>query len=105
MINILKEIENTTDENKSNKLLEKGINHCRTYGNDNPEFQHILGLMFYKKNRFSESLDAMKSAIYSFKKNEGYVPQFNEILNNCINMHKFCQTDIENCFTKQSIYN
>jgi hypothetical protein len=104
IINILKEIENTTDENESNKLIEKGINHCRTYGNDNPEFQHILGLIFYKKNRFSESLETMKTAIYSFKKNEGYVPQFNEILNNCINMHKFCQTDIENCFTKQSIY-
>jgi hypothetical protein len=104
MINILKELENNNDETESEKIIEKGIKHCKLYGKDNPEFQHILGLMYYKKNRFQESLETMKSAIYSFKKNEGYVPQFNEILNNCINMHKFCQMDIENCFTKPSIY-
>jgi hypothetical protein len=104
MINILKELENNNDENEGEKIIDKGIKHCKLYGKDNPEFQHILGLMFYKKNKFQEALETMKLAIYSFKKNEGYVPQFNEILNNCINMHKFYQPDIENCFTKPGIY-
>jgi len=104
MINILKELENTSDQNEGDKIIDKGITHCKLYGKDNPEFQHILGLMFYKKNKFQEALETMKLAIYSFKKNEGYVPQFNEILNNCINMHKFHQPDIESCFTKPGIY-
>lgn len=106
MINILKELENinTDNETEIEKIIDKGAKYCNLYGKDNPEFQHILGLMYYKKNRFEESLESMKTAIYSFKKNEGYVPQFNEILNNCINMHKFCQKDIESCFTKPSIY-
>jgi GR25 family glycosyltransferase involved in LPS biosynthesis len=104
MINILKELENDNNKDENNEIINKGIKHCKLYGNDNPEFQHLLGLMFYKKNRFLESLETMKSSIYSFKKNEGFVPQFNEILNNCINMHKYCQTDIEECFNKPSIY-
>lgn len=101
MINILNELEKNPE---NDNLIEKGINHCNTYGKNIPEFQHLLGLMFYKKNRYNEALEAMKNAIYSFKKNDGYVPQFSEILNNCINMHKYCQNDIEECFTKQSIY-
>ena len=60
--------------------------------------------MFYKKNRYNDALEAMKKAVYCFKKNEGHVPSFNEILNNCINMHKFCQNDIEDCFDKPAIY-
>jgi tetratricopeptide (TPR) repeat protein len=101
MINILNDIEKTPDDEE---LIKKAINHCDTYGKNTPEFQHLLGLMFYKKNRFNEALEHMKKAIYNFKKNDGYVPQFNEILNNCINMHKYSQTDIEECFTKKGIY-
>ena len=104
MINILKTLENCNDNNESDKILDNGIKHCKLYGKDNPEFQHLLGLMYYKKNKFQEALETMILAIYSFKKNEGFIPQFNEILNNCINMHKFCQADIENCFNKTSIY-
>ena len=101
MINILNEIEKNIEDDS---LMDKAINHCNTYGKNTPEFQHLLGLMFYKKNRYNDALDAMKNAVYSFKKNDGHVPQFSEILNNCINMHKFCQNDIDDCFTKQSIY-
>lgn len=101
MINILNDIEKSPDDEE---LIKKAINHCDTYGKNTPEFQHLLGLMFYKKNRFNEALEHMKKAIYDFKKNDGYVPQFNEILNNCINMHKYSQTDIEECFTKKGIY-
>lgn len=104
MINILNELNKTDDEKQNNLIIEKGIKHCETYGNNTPEFLHVLGLMFYKKNRYNDALNAMNKAVYCFKKNEGYVPSFNEILNNSINMHKYCQNDIEDCFNKSSIY-
>ena len=37
----------------------------------------------------------MIEAVSNLKKNNGLVNQQNEILNNCINIHKFEQKDIE----------
>jgi hypothetical protein len=38
------------------------------------------------------------------KKNDGFISQQNEILNNCINMHQFEQSDIDNVLKLQGIY-
>ena len=96
------EFYNTYD--KDNTVFEKALDHFNKFGKGNPEFSHLMGLLYYKTNDHNKALEYMKDAVFHFKKKEGYIPQFNEILNNCINMHKFCQDDIKDCFTKSSIY-
>jgi GR25 family glycosyltransferase involved in LPS biosynthesis len=85
-------------------LFNSGLEHYNKYGKNNPEYEHLIGLMYYKLNNYNKALEHLKEAVLSFKKKEGHVPVFNEILNNCINMHKYCQNDINNCFDKPSIY-
>lgn len=74
------------------------------HGKNNPEFLHLIGLIYYKKNDYNKALEYIQDAVINMKKIEGYIPVFNEILNNCINMHKYCQDDINECFKKPGIY-
>jgi len=98
MVNLYNKYD--TDET----IFEDILDFHNKHGKTNPEFQHLIGLMYYKKNDYNKALEYLQDAVINLKKNEGYVPVFNEILNNCINMHKFCQDDIKECFTKPGIY-
>jgi GR25 family glycosyltransferase involved in LPS biosynthesis len=93
---------NTYDSD--NSVFDKALEHYNKTGKGNPEFLHLIGLMYYKKNDYNKAMEYIKEAVFQFKKKEGYIPQFNEILNNSINMYKFCQDDVKDCFTKLSIY-
>jgi hypothetical protein len=74
------------------------------FGRDNPDFLHILGLLYFKNKRYKEAIEYLKLAVINFKKNDGYMIQFNETINNCINIHQLYQDDIKDCFNKKGLY-
>jgi GR25 family glycosyltransferase involved in LPS biosynthesis len=94
----------TTMYNDNEKDLNKVYNHYVNFGKDNPDFLHILGLIYYKNKRYKEAIEFLKLAVINFKKNDGYMIQFNETINNCINIHQFYQDDIKDCFNKKGLY-
>lgn len=79
-------------------------NHYEKYGKNNPDFQHILGIKYYKNKQYKEALEILELAIINTKNNEGLIAPFTELLNNCINMHQFYQDDIKDCFKIKSKY-
>jgi hypothetical protein len=64
----------------------------------------MLGILYYKNKKYKEAVDILKLAVINFKKNEGYMIQYNEIINNCINVSQFYQDDIKECFNKKGLY-
>jgi hypothetical protein len=112
----------TTSVNASNNLIQNNcyINllelakkdanlneietYYNTYGKNNPDFQHIMGLVYYKHNKLQKATEILKSAVINFKNQDGYIVQYNEIINNCINIYKYYQDDIKDCLTKKGIY-
>ena len=84
--------------------IKKIENHYNSFGKDNPDFQHILGLIYFKNNKYKEAVETLKSAIINYKNAEGYMIQNNELLNNAINIYQHYQDDIKDCFEKEGIY-
>ena len=97
-------IELSTMYNNNETDLNKVYKHYMDFGRDNADFLHILGLLYYKNKKYKEAVEFLKLAVINFKKNEGYICQFNEIINNCINMHQLYQDDIKECFNKKGLY-
>lgn len=73
-------------------------------GKNNPDFQHTLGLAYYKNKNYKKAKELLIESVLNLKKSDGYICQHNEILNNCINMHQFEQSDIENVLKLPGIY-
>jgi GR25 family glycosyltransferase involved in LPS biosynthesis len=90
--------------NNNEQDLNKVYKHYMDFGKDNPDFLHILGLLYYKNKRYKEAIDFLKLAVINFKKNDGYMVQYNETINNCINIHQLYQDDIKDCFNKKGLY-
>jgi hypothetical protein len=90
--------EVTNDEVKEAELIyeKSGKNNC--------DFQHLMALAYFKNKDYMKAKLMMKDAVFNLKKNNGLINQQNEILNNCINIHKFEQKDIENCLKFDGIY-
>lgn len=84
--------------------IKKCEEHYEKYGKNNADFQHILGIKYYKNKEYKKALEILKSAIVNMKNNEGLIAPFTELLNNCINMHQFYQDDIKDCFSKKGKY-
>ena len=74
------------------------------YGKNNADFQHILGIKYYKNKQYKEAIEILKSGLINIKSSEGLIGPFTELLNNCINMHQFYQDDIKDCFLKKGKY-
>lgn len=90
--------------NNNEQDLNKAHKHYMEFGRDNPDFLHILGLLYFKNKRYKEAIEYLKLAVINFKKNDGYIIQFNETINNCINIHQLYQDDIKECFNKKGLY-
>ena len=90
--------------NNNETDLNKAYKHYMDYGRDNADFQHMLGILYYKNKKYKEASDMLKLAVINFKKNEGYMIQYNEIINNCINVYQLYQDDIKDCFNKKGLY-
>lgn len=87
-----------------NDILKQAEDIYNSSGKNNPDFQHTLGLAYYKNKNYKKAKEVLKEAVGNLKKNDGYICQHNEILNNCINMHQFEQSDIENVLKLSGIY-
>jgi hypothetical protein len=90
--------------NNNEQDLNKVYKHYMDFGRDNPDFLHILGLLYFKNKRYKEAIEYLKLAVINLKKNDGYMIQFNETINNCINIHQLYQDDIKDCFNKKGLY-
>lgn len=73
-------------------------------GKNNPDFEHSLGIIYYKNKSYDKAKEILKSAVFNLKKMEGLLSPYNEILNNCINMHQYDQKDIELTLKTPGIY-
>jgi len=87
-----------------NEIIKKAEDIYNNSGKNNPDFLHTLGLAYYKNKNFKKAKDTLIEAVMALKKNDGYICQHNEILNNCINMHQYEQSDIENALKLSGIY-
>ncbi len=85
-------------------IVKKGETIYNASGKNNPEFQHTMGLIYYKNKQYKKAKEIIIEAVNNLKRNDGLITQQNEILNNCINMHQFEQSDIENVLKLNGIY-
>lgn len=85
-------IKNATEIYKSLEKLE------------NPEIDHIYGLIYYKSNDINNTKKYLNKAIINMKKNNNYCSKSNEILNNAINIYKLEQEFFEECKNLKSKY-
>jgi GR25 family glycosyltransferase involved in LPS biosynthesis len=65
---------------------------------------HTMGILYYKMGDYENSKKYLIDAVLNMKKNNGYLTNSSEILNNCINMHQYNQIDLDDCIKKQSKY-
>lgn len=86
------------------EVVKKAEEIYNSSGKNNPDFQHSLGLVYYKNKNFKKAKETLIEAILNLKKTDGFICQHNEALNNCINMHQFEQLDIENVLKLPGIY-
>jgi hypothetical protein len=99
--NFIEFINMFNDEKTEIKKFEE---FYEKYGKNNPDYQHILGLKYYKNKQYKEAVEILQSGVINTKNNEGLIEQFSELLNNCINMHQYYQEDIKDCFSKKGKY-
>jgi len=92
------------NEYLDDEAVKKAEEIYNSSGKNNPDFQHSLGLVYYKNKNYKKAKDTLIEAILNLKKNDGFICQQNEALNNCINMHQFEQSDIENVLKLPGIY-
>ena len=85
-------------------ILKEAENIYNNNGKNNADFQHTLGLLYYKNKNYKKAKETMIDAVMNLHKNDGYISSQNELLNNCINMHQFEQSDIENVLKLDGIY-
>ncbi len=83
------------------KTAEMVYNNC---GKNNPDFEHSMGLIYYKNKNYKKAKEILIQAILNMKKTDGLISRNSEMLNNCINMHQFEQSDIEDALTINGIY-
>jgi hypothetical protein len=87
-----------------NETVKKAEEIYNNSGKNNPDFQHTMGLIYYKNKDYKKAKEILIDAVNNIKKNDGLITPQNETLNNCINMHQFEQSDIENVLKLQGIY-
>jgi len=92
------------NEYVSDDIIKKAEEIYNNAGKNNPDFLHTLGLAYYKNKNYKKAKETLIEAVLALKKNDGFICQHNEVLNNCINMHQFEQSDIENALKLPGIY-
>jgi len=92
------------NEYLNDEIVKKAEEIYNSSGKNNPDFQHSLGLVYYKNKNYKKAKDILIESILNLKKTDGFICQHNEALNNCINMHQFEQSDIENVLKLSGIY-
>ena len=70
---------------------------------NNSDILHIYGLLHFKIKNYEKAQFYINQAVYTLKKNNGYISKSNEILNNSINMNKYTQ-NIDDFVKEKSKY-
>lgn len=92
------------DDYLADSVVKKAEEIYNKAGKNNPDFEHTLGIIYYKNKNYEKAKDILKMSVFNLKRMEGFISPYNEILNNCINMHQFEQKDIENTLKLPGIY-
>lgn len=71
---------------------------------ENPEIDHLYGLLYYKFKDIDNAKKYLNRAIINIKKNNNYCSKSNEILNNAINIYKLNQEYFEESIKLKSKY-
>ena len=96
----------TTYDKISDAQLKEAEELYRKIANLNSaDIIHTMGLLYYKAGDYINAKKYLIDAVLNMKKNNGYLTNGSEILNNCINMHQYGQIDLEECMKKNSKYN
>lgn len=70
----------------------------------NPEIYHLYGLIYYKKGDIDNAKKYLTLAANNIRESKAYYDKNNEIINNCINIYKTNQIDIDDFMKHKSIY-
>lgn len=65
---------------------------------------HTMGILYYKMNDYDNAKKVLTESVLLMKKNNGYITNNSEILNNCINMFQYEQDDLEECLKTNGKY-
>ena len=88
-----------------NTIIKNATNIYKTLENlENPEIDHIYGLLYYKSNDINKAKQYIYKAVINMKKNNNYCSKSNEILNNAINIYKLDQEYFDECIKFKSKY-
>lgn len=88
-----------------NTIIKNATNIYKTLENlENPEIDHIYGLLYYKSNDINKAKQYINKAVINMKKNNNYCSKSNEILNNAINIYKLEQECFDECIKLKSKY-
>lgn len=71
---------------------------------NSPDVLHTMGLIYFKRNDFTQAKKYMEEACDKLISGFGNVSKSSEILNNAINMFQFDQPHLEECKKKSSKY-
>ena len=102
-INLTK-ILNSSTITPENVIEAEKLYHNNPLNTSNADFQHTMGILYYKMNNYKLSKKYLIDSVINLKKNEGLLNNQSEILNNCINMHQYDQPDLEECILKKPKY-
>ena len=87
------------------KIIQNATNIYKSLENlENPEIDHMYGLLYYKSNDINNAKHYLNKAIFNIKKNNNYCSKSNEILNNAINIYKLDQEYFDECIKFKSKY-
>lgn len=104
-INFVNLIKISNSDEITDKMLEeaKAI-HSSVSKTESPDFLHSMGIIYYKMKDYKESKRYLLEACESLDKNNGFISQSSEILNNAINMFQYDQDLLEECKKTKSKY-
>lgn len=96
----------TSNEKISEEQLKEALQIYKRLTNLNSaDILHTMGILYYKVGDYVNAKQYLVDAVLNMKKNNGYLTNSSEILNNCINMHQYNQVDLEDCIKRKSKYN
>jgi len=102
-IELVKIGSNTTITDENLKMATNIYNMIENL--KNPEIYHLYGLIYYKKGDIDNAKKYLTMAANNIKESKAYYDKNNEIINNCINIYKTSQIDIDDFMKHKSIYN
>lgn len=71
---------------------------------ENPDFLHVIGLIYFKRKEYSKATKYMCDAVENMEKSFSFIGKSSEMLNNAINMHQYEQPNMEEYKSRSGKY-